>query len=431
MKIITKKSVIFAALAVVLLATVLVISCNSPLDGISDKKEPSKPGTGKVKLTINNRNASRTILPALPASGNRKYLLILTGDGGTLEDFVSDVTSGTASGVPVGNYAALQVIMYDSATAFDPDTDDVEDLISDLAIGESVEASGPYNVDGVGTTDLGSHTIVLYTPGLSTGNNAGTGTFAYNITANTANGAAADRLQTTLVDGTSFVIQGIGSAYSGTGSTPSQISFNAETPISNIPSGYYYVIYTLTDKDPIPNVVYFYDIIHVNKNMKSLLTRTFTNDFFPDSVTPPEYGSIEISITGPSAPTDVTGSLSTTPGSGVLIGSLTNRVARVNITKGSPAADLIFKVTTPAAPGVTAVWQSVTGGVISTVTNVPGITVNLNNTTQEWTMTINQPAAIAGGTPTLVGDGPFFYQLQLSYSGSPFSTPSFQVYFVD
>jgi len=379
MKIITKKSVIFAALAIVLLATALVISCNAPLDGISykdgisDKEEPSKPGTGKVLLSINPRNASRTVVPtALP--GNTKYLLVLLGDTGT-DDFYKTVSTGTnvvVSDVPVGDYLSAQVIVYASSTTLDNETGSTNGSgYATYAIGESSvynNGSAGFTVNG-SPVSLGTHTTALYEPGAKTGN----GNFIYKLN------------KSSRVDsGTFKIVRRGGSAVGG----DRPVTFDTEQPAIPLQSGAYNVIYTITDTYSSPFKAYFYEIVYIYQGMDSVFTRTLDDDIFPGL---PGTGSGTITISVPGLPFNtLTATVTGTAGATV---TANNSGWLAEISKSATAAKIIFTVNNPASgitrgdwvmmPDVDPIPSVVTGGVSN------GITFSDDLLSQEFTIVIN------------------------------------------
>jgi len=370
MKIITKKSVIFAALAVVLLATALIISCNAPLDGDSDKEEPSKPGTGKVRLTINNKNYNRTIFPTgLPT--NVKYLVILGGSaagnfGNTaaLDPFYATVNAGTTvnvNNVPIGGYSSVQVIVYASDTELDNNNVSAASVYEAVAIGESAQqtnGSTGYVVAPAGTpTSLGSHTTTLYTPG----SKSGTGKLSYTIN---KSGGGTSRLGSA-----SFVIKGRGIAdVAGTNT----VSFGIGGEVDNIPAGYYNVVYTLNDTTNT-HTAYFYEILHVYKGMTSILTRSLDDTVLP---TPSNVGKGQFTeIKAP--PVGVillTGVLSTTT-PGVTVDDTSNYGYSVEIPKGVNATLTLTLSGTDATVPISAAsytlpnLNDITGGAPSAIPN--------------------------------------------------------------
>jgi hypothetical protein len=281
MKINTRKSVIFTALAVMVLATALVIGCTSPLDGSLGVYEPTAPGTGRVKLSINNRNASRTILPtALP--GNLRYWI--TFDGSSPHDAGdTDSSNPTINNIPIGSYTGITVIVYTKADA----ANDAAGAAT-LAIGGATYTN---NINVTSGSTVGPFTIPtdLYTPGSQTGN----GTFAYNITYNDV-GARLSSVKFNIVSrGTP--------SYNSTNNTATLntlTTFGGGTP-TPIPAGYHNVIFTLTDASG--TTVSFYQILHVYKNMTSTFTSTFTDTLFP---VPSSPGSGTITIGSPGLPGD-------------------------------------------------------------------------------------------------------------------------------
>jgi hypothetical protein len=402
----TKKSVILAALAVVFLAMALVIGCTSPVDGaLGMGDEPSAPGTGKAKLSINSRNASRTIKPtALPS--NLKYFVTFVGDGASLADYSDSVTgTGIISGIPEGTYTDIKVIVYTSASHETSLTN-----VTPLAIGEgSYSGSATLNIDASTPLDLTGTgdeiNTTLYTPGTATGN----GSFQYTITKN------ASRLATATFD--------IKNRSGGATADSGTVTFGSAQTITDIPSGYYNVIYTLTDNTPTtPNVAYFYEILHVYKNMTSVFTRTFTNDIFP-AISGTGNGSIVINPPGTNT-TTITASLTTTSAASVTISS-TSYGWNVAIKKNATAANLTFEVTAPATGVTFGNWNK-----LPALTPIPagdGITLPTpSGQTKIITIDATDPNF------PLAKDGSFNYtQLELSYIGESYSPPAINIQFVD
>jgi len=347
MKIITKKSVIFAALAVVLLATALVISCNAPLEGNSDKEEPSKPGTGKVRLTVNTRNASRTIMPS--SIGTVNYLLKLSGSatgnpvgGGVLPDYYENVSVGAGQtlSVPLGTYDSAQVFVYTGT----PLAAGTFTNYPNVAIGESTiydNSSSGFTVVSSGPgVNLGTHTNVLYKPGQAP-TTVGTGTFAYNITKAGSNSGRLDTVK--------FTILGRGSTYSGPGSTISTDVLGAPGSLPSIPSGYYNVVFELKSKDGA--TVNFFDIIHVYKSLTSTFTRVLNDNYFP-ALSGNGDGNFDVVAPQPDG-TVFTGSLNASPGT-VLVSAISTPLAdenygwKVKIPSGVTSITLTLTVTPPS-----------------------------------------------------------------------------------
>jgi len=412
MKIITKKSVIFTALAVVLLATVLVISCNTPqLDGVSDKEEPSKPGTGKVRLSIDTRNASRTILPVAGSLTDLKYLLVLTGTSSPpLPNFYATVTTSTTSvpDIPVGSYTAATVYVYTGTTLTSANWTNY----ANVAIGKGdSNLSGPFGINASTPTAIGTFAIVLYSPGTAP-TTVGTGTFAYNFTKSS-----------TLLNTAKYSVEGRGSegAFIPT-ATPVDVVFGSKQVVgngttTNIPSGYYNVVYTLTDT--FNRTAYFYEILHIYKGLESYYEKIFTNDIFPDA---PSVGiGNTISISGPDVPAPISGNLNS---SHAQVQVTTNNYGwNVKILKASVNADFTFTVSAGTTIGS---WKLLPA--LTTITASGGIT--LDNTTDplELVITIN-----ATGTVTpLVKTGAINYTgLELSFGGKDYTPPAINIQFVD
>jgi len=431
MKIITKKSVIFAALAVVLLATALIVSCEAPtLDRIFDKEEPSLPGTGKVRLTINNRNASRTIVPGLP--GDIKYLLVLKGNGVGLNDFfatvVGDGSPKTVSNIPIGTYQSAQVIAYTGSTTLNNSNTSGTSFLS-VAIGESnAQNSGGsgYNIDGLTPTDLGSHTPTLYTPGTISGNGAGTGTFSYNIINNASARLASAKFYVLGRGGTTDLNSG--AAYTINPTT----GYGSKVPVSTaVPTGYYNVIFELTDSETPPNTVYYYEILHVYKNLESIYTTTFIPSIFPAQIIS-SPGSVSISITGINGAPNVEGTLSTNDAANVIIAmGLASDVVRPVTIKAGTGRNLTFEIDSPS--GATYVgWERVVAGSPPTITPITvgsnGVTVN-NATADTFTITFDTTGG--GGTfPYLIdGETVYGFQLHLQYDSQDFNLPLVNIIF--
>jgi len=432
MKIITKKSVILAALAVVLLATALVISCNTPLDGNSDKDEPSKPGTGKVRLTINNKRYNATIVPTSLPSGT-KYLLVLDGGGGgntngdggsELQNFYATVAAGstvTVYNVPIGVYDSAQVFVYvKTASDFDPATDS----IATLAIGESTvndNSGSGWTVGATGTPSLGTHAPALYLPGSSkAGTGAGTtGNLTFNITDASVG--------TSRISSVSFIIkERSGTAYTGPGSSSATsgngtpVTFGTSGNVNNIPNGYYNVIYTLKDNTPgTPKNAYFFEILHVYKSMTSVLSRALDDTVFPvppaspgnnngtTVITTPVYNNITLS-----------GDISTTSASGVTFATSAQGWT-VTIKKGTVNANITVTISgidttlitvpgnptgaIPATSLVLSEWSlSTSSGPDALISNADGLAYTYTNGV--LTITINDTNASFSNTKLDVGD---------------------------
>jgi len=368
MKIITKKSVIFAALAVVLLATALVISCNAPLDGFSDKEEPSKPGTGKVRLTINNRNASRTIMPKSSELSGIKYLLVLKGPT-TAQDFyktVSDGTNVTVSGIPSNTYTSAQVIAYKHTIDLDNTSGST---YATYAIGDS--GSPSTGIGGAGFTingspiPLGTFTTTLYSPGTNSVN----GNFVYNIT-------APSRISTTATDNTFVITNRADNSSAGSGN----IVFG--TPQTAIPlqSGSYNVVYTIKDMtSPVKKIAYFYEILHVYQNLTSTFEFTISDDIFPGI---PGTGSGTITINGIEGFPDLA-FVATVGGSNASVTS-NGSGWEVKIDTTATNAVITFTVNNPTS-GVTFVGWKLLPNVSTDLSTGNGITVTGNALTIDAT----------------------------------------------
>jgi len=424
MKIITKKSVIFTALAAVLLATALVISCNNPLDGISDKgepsnkEEPSKPGTGKVRLSINN-TAGRTILPVTGGyPENMRYLLKLagkTGGGyggvGDSQTYYVDVpvasTQQTVNDIPAGTYASAQVIVYVSATALNNSTAAAAYVA--LAIGESAVDSSGFIISPspAPAASLGSFITDFYLPGAAS--SVGTGSFVYEIT-----NAAVSRLNE--------VRFSIKSRVSGSYLFVDPTTYNNvlaelddETKISSIPSGSYNVIYSFTDKKT-SDIYSFYEILHVYKGVDSVYTLTIDNNFFSFVA---GDGNATITISPPKIP-----GLTTTAGlvagaNATVTGSLTGAHKdgwNVEIDNGD-VGSIVFTVTSPSG-GVTfndlLECSGYTSIMETSISTVKGITVS--NAGQVFTITFNT------NDPNFPLSGTTDTQIELKYGNIPFNS---------
>jgi len=370
MKIITKKSVIFAALAVVLLVTALVISCN-PLDGI-EKEEPSKPGTGKVRLTIDSRNTERTIIPAALPS-NTKYFVTFTGHAAdvpvlgdpALSDYSTTVSgSGTISNIPVGTYSALSVIVYTDAS----------DLSSLSAVQAKAIGSGSYS--GGQTLTISGTTLVLTAPIATTLYNPGTntsvnGTFRYSITLDSSTNRFANA--------TFKIISRAAGTQVGSIVDFKTASNNTTSPTS-LSSGYYNVVFSLTDTDS--HVVNFYEILQVYQNMESVLSRTISDAIFPAAVTPPTVGSATITINAPNLGQNVTFTV-TVSGTGVVL-TTPDDTFEVTIPTGNSNASIAVEVTSPSSGVNSFSWHNSDG---TSITSTDGISCSESG--QIYTISIN------------------------------------------
>lgn len=432
MKIITKRSVIFSALAAVLLAAALIISCNVPqVDELTDN-EPSKPGTGKVRLTINSRNASRTILPTALTSTTR-YLLKLTGNGGSLDDFYANVAAGseqTINDIPVGNYVSAQVFVYDSGATPLSSAGGTYNFANyeDFSIGESSSENNSgsgWNVNNITSVALGSYATALYAPGTKTGD----GSFRYTITK--AGGGNSGRFSATASDHT-YKILGRAPTSNFNSGASADVVFGTATPISSIPSGSYNVVYTFKDNSAIQNVVYFYEILHVYKNMESVFVKELSNDIFPGLPANNNNGSI--TITAPTVLVDVTCNLEADVGGSGATVTTTSHGWLVEIENTTSDAILVFKVTIPGSGVTFGTWTLLpdidpindgTDGVayVDAYTPYQTRTITINTTKSNFTSATEF---------TNISDGSFYYtQQELTYSGIQFNSPVIQIKFVD
>jgi len=417
----------------------LVISCNTPLDGFSDIEGPSMPGTGKARLTINNRNYNRTILPlTLPTI---KYLLVLKGDTG-VEDFYKSITSSTTTvdNIPIGDYVSAQVFAYTG-----------DDLVKatfntyvNVAIGESdIDITGFEIEEGV-ITPLGAHTVKLYAPGAApaptaTPTDNGKGGFSYKIKDSTSS----------RLDSAEFVVLGRGGIAPLNSGNPYTITANdteifiggnpddvvSPTPYS-IPSGYYNVFFTLEDNEATANVVKFLEILHVYKGLNSLYENIFTPGIFPEQANPPKYGEVTITINGVStAPTNVVGVLSGGD-SNVTVGASNTLFVDVEIKKSGDSTEvrnLIFTVGTPAS-GITldGWYNTIFYPDLSAAKLGPGNGITFNSAGQTFTISFDTTNGDTGtGFPLALNGSSNDIQLILVYDGASFTIPLIKIKFVD
>lgn len=420
MKIITRKSVIFTALAVAILATALVISCNAPLDGITDKDEPSLPGTGKVLLTVNSRDASRTILP-ITRPANLRYVLKLTGDN--VPDHYAVVNVGSNQSVlniPEGDYSKAQVFVY--LNAFDVLSSSVEAL----AIGASPEADGIIPGDGYSVTDgdttpLGSYSTAFFSPG--TASTKGTGDFSYVIT------NATSRLASM-----SFYIQGITPTTNPASPTHNlTVSSSIEGKVSSLTSGSYNVIFTLTDTETPANTAYFYEILHVYKGMESVLPLLINDNIFPDKILPPgNYGDGTLTVVVPAVPNSPAFTYTVTSTDSTTVVDDTNpNYWIVKIKKTEVAANITFKVTAPTPVNNTTIvnWNLLGQTTVTPITQTTNVTFTNTQSTATFVITIDAAADVAPLSKTDRN----YTTMVLTHNSSPlsFSTPAIYIQFVD
>ena len=446
MKIITKKSVIFTALAVVLLATALVISCNAPLDGNSDKDEPSIPGTGKVRLTINNKNYNRTIQPeSLPA--DIKYILVLEanpnglGTGIALPAFFAPVTTADTSvgDIPIGTYLSAKVYAY-TGTLLTSSTNMT--AVNAVAIGEATSTTATININATTPLGLGAFKPVIYKPGTAT--NPGTGTFAYTIQKNG-----------TRVNTGTFVIKGRSIPdFIAVPSAPFGITFDNNKHVvqadplvstsNQIPSGYYNVIFTITD-NLNSDTAFFYEILHVYKSMESVYSVTLNDTIFPDL--PGNSGTLTLT---PSFVPGITVSVELSSSDAAKL-RVTNNGQNfvVKILKTATDAELVIKVTaanketTPV--DVTnkiafSTWNLLTnsGGTISftpiTIVTDNGIVSMTPSTESSPRKAVYTIVFDAQASSLVLNDAPLYYnrtQLELLYdTNEPISLPTIQIQYV-
>jgi len=366
MKILTKKSVIFTALAVVFFVTALVINCTPLIDGISNVEEPSKPGTGKVRLAIGTANY-RSILPIALPSGY-KYLLILEGSasgspvGDPLDDFYADVPTGngqkTISNIPEGTYESAKVIVYIGSLNVASST--IVDDIRAAAIGESetiTEVSSlPLEITEGDTLALGAFATKLYLPGQAPKetstqiNDVGVGDFTYKIT-----NSATDRIDTAKFTIKKRSDNSVYDTYNNSNVTFLSSPSVTEVKISNMPSTSYNVIYSLTDKLS-SLTINFFEILHVYKGCESVYETAFTAGLFPPVA---GTGDATLTVTPPGLPsnTSFTGNLAGTNGASV-IGSTTGGYTdgwnvTIDKTGSSSSATLTLTLSSPSPIDVT------------------------------------------------------------------------------
>jgi len=372
MKINTRKSVIFTALAVMVLTTVLIMGCTSPVSGLLEGgDEPTAPGTGRVKLSINNRNDSRTILPAsLPS--NRKYWVTFEHATPSLSYSVSVNSGGTISNIPARAYSGLSVIVYTSATALTSAS-----TVEAAAIGHGTyEGTDPVTVTPGVTLNLSGDPIVtkLFAPGETLNNSPGTGTFTYNIDISNISPSILDTAEMAVVGFTS------GNQVAG---SPFDIKDTNSGSIT-IPSGYYKVLFTLNDTAATTHHAYLYQILHVYRNMTSSYAYAgFDDDIFP---APLNVGSGNLSITDISgAPTDIVYTIQEvgTSGNFALTGNASTGFV-ISLSKALTQPVVTINLTTT---GITTVgWQNGQGTLLAGATaGQINYTINVSNFTAKNT----------------------------------------------
>jgi len=391
MKISIKKSLIFTAFAATVLAAVLAIGCTSPVDGSLGGgwgDEPTLPGTGKVKLSINSRNYSRTILPtALPA--NTKYYVTFDDTSTTISPYSTTInTSGTViiPSIPAGNYDKISVIVYTSATNLNGTA------VENAAIGEG-SVTGTFNVTG-GLDDFSSSAITtaLYAPGSKTGN----GTFVYNL----------DMKNITNLTAASFDIvpRPTGTSLGTTNINIIDYDTAAVTgSVNNIPAGYYNVLFTLTNSTS--DKAYFYQILHVYKNM----TSPFTFNGFSDALFPtpgPSIGGM-ITIQDPDLPDDIEYTLTNVTNATVT--NSTNGGFLVQVTDGNTATIRLSITTTVSGTATLTIddWKYGLAG------SLPPSALSIGTTTVD--LTINT------ATPPFTGKPTFITTVEFTYNSVPYS----------
>jgi len=382
MKINTRKSVILTALAVVVLTTALVIGCTSPVGELLEKGEkPTPPGTGRVRLSINSRNTSRTILPTVLPNDLKYWVTFNHGSApySVSIDSTGANTADTITGIPVASYTGISVVVYTSASELDNDTD-----VAAAAIGNG-SYSGTVAVTNGGTAEASSGvpfsiTTTLYTPGSPT---SGTGAFSYDIT----NAA-------TLITGATFKIvnrDGTSGIFGGTGGANRPVVYGgaAGSTITGIPTGYYNVIFTLKDNKVPANTVNFYQILHVYKNMTSTFEFTFNNNLFPS---PPPTGGASITVAAPSLPGNASVSIGSSGTAGVIgvtsgVASGTQAIIVTLLTDGT--ATLTLTITSSSAITAFSFKNGEAELLTLNSTSTPGLIPNSNVSTKTVSFTID------------------------------------------
>jgi hypothetical protein len=262
---------LFAVLAAALVTVALVISCGSPLDGVSGEGEgggksvqtynpPAGKGYIRIKLASNN---ARTILPDLPDPDDLYYRVVVTNNGTSTEAWNSDtdipgntlglpVDKTTLEGTPITLVAGTFTV---KVFAFNEDDDD------------TVVGSGTDTVTIVtpGTGETANITLayVVTDPNPSTNNWAGT--FSYDITLPSNKGDVAGTFSAVL-DVTTYPSKG-----STAISNYNLVSNNSSSSPIPLPIGFYYVTITMNDsgtpKALQPRTVT--NIMHIYQNIET------------------------------------------------------------------------------------------------------------------------------------------------------------------
>lgn len=406
MKINTRKSVIFTALAVMVLATALVIGCTSPVDGLLGVYEPTAPGTGRAKLSINNsRNASRTILPELP---NTIQYWVTFYSGATAvhaESITLTSGNGTMSNIPAGSYDKIEAIVCTDATNITTATD------TSFAKGS---ITGTFTITPGGSLNLtvtNPITTALYSPATS----GGTGTFSYDFDLSNITAAL---LPLKKAEFQIVARAGTASLTGPLAATKSFLTTNAST-VTSIPAGYYNVIFTLQDK--LNNYAYFYQILHVYKNMISTYEYDGFSDYlFPVPPPPPSNGSGTLNITGPSAPSDASCALVAggTDSAKINVDDTNSKVFVVTLTKPITAGTL----TLTANPSTIKIKEinTMIGSTVTPITSGGGLTFTAPNSSSN-TITLNidttspAPFASLSGSYIIIIEGDDDYSFPMIY----------------
>ena len=270
----TKKSGVFAALAVVLLiAAALIASCVDPedLNGSS---------------ASNNGNTGNFVPPTVAAG--KSYIQINLGgsNGRTIMPDSANIAAFTKVIVTIRNQDTTTGTLYKTATAFPYDS------VADLVAGDpdvievtpsedfdiTVDAYMVYTT-GVGDGDVITATWTGELTDAGSGSNpinvalkgnhaSGNGTFKWALTYNSvANFTSLDTATLDLLelDGTTTAMTQI-NLQSATGNATNSTG-------QSVPSGYYYVVVSLDAEGKVP--VVFTDVIHIYGEMSSTFTKSF------------------------------------------------------------------------------------------------------------------------------------------------------------
>jgi len=258
MKTMMKKCGIYAAFAVVLLATAaLVTGCSTGSSGADEEQLPE--GMGGVKINFNDTVEQRaTILP-----GN----LVLSNFLGGFKLTFTAVTNGKneTKYITVANangpYPTIPLVPGTYNLMVDAFLD-----VPDGKVGAIYQATSPLNV-----TSGTSVSITISLQAVSTG--SGTGIFDYTINSSISNDMleSADMKITNIASATLISTIPLTSDFKQ--STPTPVNGYEELPV-----GYYYVDFELEITGSKTNN--FRHILHIYQNMTSPFTYTFTNTHF-------------------------------------------------------------------------------------------------------------------------------------------------------